>query len=253
MKMLIYAICLASLLVPAQSQTQQSAFRPFSATIRSQYWTESGKAASSSITFARSRDGSFVYANDVEYPLGKDREKRGRFSYRFDVQQRLFTLTEPFVQAAVARPIVDDAEMRQLADTYGSCRHLQDGEWKEVGRSTVLNFDVVEVEVERTSRSVQKKWVAPDLQCFALREISMIDGRLRMQREAVSLETKEPQRSLFEPPPGYELLSPLELEDRYQAKFPGNELFGRAVHNMEDRYRRAVSDAKARHEKPQRQ
>lgn len=137
---------------------------------------------------------------------------------------------------SVVKPVVDDTEFRELASAYGACDNLSDGTWKEISRSTLLGFEVIEVEEEHTERSLVKSWVAPALQCFALRHVEFIDGKLRQQWEIDSLQQKEPDASTFGPPEGYERVSPIELENRYQAMFPGSELYGRFATAMEERY-----------------
>jgi len=233
-----------------QDQKPRREFQPFSATMQARHWTDTELSEECSITFARSKDGSWARTSDIEHPLFKDRSKRGIFSYRLDVPRRLYTSTEPFVRAATVFPIVEDKELERDISIYGSCDHLRDGTWKEVGRSTILNFDVIEVEVERTDRELRTKWVAPDLQCFALKETDLTDGELRMWAEAFSIETTEPPSRSFEPPDDYERLSPLELERRYQQMFPGNVMFGPAVLNVEVQYQRAVAQANAKKKEP---
>jgi hypothetical protein len=154
-------------------------------------------------------------------------------------------MTEPFVQAAVVEPIVEDKDLRRLMSVYGSCEYLHDGTWKEVSRSRLLDFDVIEV-VELTEREVLTRWVAPELECFALRQTDVTDGVLRMREEAVSIDTREPSGNWLEPPAGYAVVTPLELERRYQEKFPGKVLYGQAIYNVEDRYQRSVAKAKAK-------
>lgn len=87
--------------------------------------------------------------------------------------------------------------MQEKHALYGSCSHLQDGKWKEVGRSTLLGVDVIEVEVGR-----RKMWVSPKFQCFALKETIDVEGQLRMENEVVSLERRESPAGLFDLPAG---------------------------------------------------
>ncbi len=108
----------------------------------------------------------------------------------------------------------------------------------------MLGFKVIEVEVEKTDRSVTKEWVAPDLQCYALRHTYVEDDELRTNIEVVSIDLREPDPTVFGPPAGYELVSPLEMETRYRARFPGHELMGLSAYKLEEQYQLAVAAAK---------
>lgn len=246
MKLLIVVIGTVALAAQDQSQEKRITFLPFQTIIRSQYWTESGRSYESSIAFIRDKDGSFIYEDDVDNPLGTTEGPRQRWRHSLNVSERIYTIEEPFLRAAVAEPIPGNMELERMVSHYGSCRFLEDGTWKRLGESTLLNLNVVEVEVERTERTVEKRWVAPDIQCFALKTTRMIEGQLRMSQEAVSIDVKAPKPGFLDLPVGYTLLSPLDLESHYQTKFPGKQFYGGDAVNMERRYRQAVDASKKR-------
>jgi hypothetical protein len=246
MKMSIFVFCAITAGAQDQVQEKRITFIPFQTIVRSQYWTESGRGYESSIKFSRDKDGSFVYEDDVAHPLGETAGARKRWRHSLNVPTRIYTIEEPFLQAAVAEPVPDDTEFERIRSLYGSCRFLEDGTWKRLGESTLLNVPVVEVEVERTDRRVEKWWVAPSIQCFALKATRMIDGQLRMSQEAVSIDLKTPPPGFLDLPAGYTLLSPLDLESHYQTKFPGKQFYGGRAVDMERRYRQAVDASKKR-------
>jgi hypothetical protein len=225
---------------------QPQRYRAFSAKLRAQYWTESGREAARSRTFHRRADGSYVFESEVDDPSDPNHGKLRRFRNVLNVSGRTFTITEPFVEAAVTRPLVDDGELNTLAAAYGECASLTNGTWKEINRSSLLGLEVIEVEVERTERTVVTHWVAPDLDCFSLKHTTVIDGRLRTLEKAVSIDPGEPDTTVLNLPKGYALVSPLELEARYQARFPGMELFGDQALRMEETYQRSIEKARVR-------
>jgi len=77
----------------------------------------------------------------------------------------------------------------------------------------------------------------------------VLDGRLRVNIEAVSVELREPDPVMFQPPVGHELVSPLMQEQRYKARFPGHELFGQAVYKLEQQYQSGLAASKQRQSK----
>jgi hypothetical protein len=242
----ILAMTLAAMAAPGLPQTGHRQYQPFTATLKEQYWTESGRYAGSHTTFARAADGSYAFISDKAAPDDKDQKPIAFFSFRFNVARRWLVETEPFTQTAVVTPIVEDSEIDSAASVYGTCDWLSDGTWKPLGQSTMLGFKVIEVEVDKTEHSITKEWVAPALNCFALKHTFVENEALRTNLEVTSIDLSEPDRALFEVPPGYERVSPLEMEARYKARFPKNELYGRSVYKLEERYQSAVAAAKQR-------
>ncbi len=235
---------LAVLTVTGYAQTPADQFRPFTARMNARYWTESGRTTERSTTFIRATDGSWAFESDTEDPVMLDQAARGWFRYTLDVKNRRYIFAESFVHAAVVRPVVDAKELQTLRGAYGTCEVANDGSRKQLGRSTLLGMEVLEVEVERTERSIILEWVAPGLQCFALKRTEVLDGNLRVRIEAVSVQTGEPDSSAFESPAGFARVSPLEMEDLYRAKFPGREMYGSQIgRRLEEEYRRALSRA----------
>jgi hypothetical protein len=219
-------------------------FRPFTATRKDQYWTESRRYDEINLTFARARNGSFALMFDAKAPDHSKQSPPLRSEYLFNVPRRWYIHAEAFTRTAVVLPIVDDTEMDRLTLDNGSCAGLSDGTWKSLGKSSMLGLPVIEVEVEKTDRSVTKEWVAPDLQCYALKRTYVEDDELRTKIEVVSIDLKEPEPKVFEPPAGYELVSPLEMENRYRVKFPGHELMGLSAYKLEEQYQLAVDSVK---------
>jgi hypothetical protein len=234
---------LAVITVPGYAQTSADQFQPFTTRMKARYWTESGRTTERSTTFVRAKDGSWAFESDIEDPVLLDQAARGWFRYTLDVKNRRYIFGESFVHAAVVRPLVDAKELQKLRGAYGTCDGVNDGSLKQLGRSTFLGLELLEVEVERDERSVLEEWVVPALQCFALKRTEVLDGNLRVRIEAVSVQVGEPDESAFEPPIGFARVSPREIEDLYRAKFPGRELFGSQAVKMEEQYRRALSRA----------
>lgn len=249
MRTLALATALLGAILPAMPQAAQDGFRPFSATLKAQYWTETGKYAERHTTFARSADGSHAFISDEAAPGDPDQTPRAFFSYRLNVSKRWRIVTESFTMTAVVTYIPDDRELKALASSYGTCDNLSNGTRTQLARSTMFGLEVVETEIERDERSLIKEWVAPSLQCFALKRTEVLDGRLRVNIEAVSVELREPDPVMFQPPVGHELVSPLMQEQRYKARFPGHELFGQAVYKLEQQYQSGLAASKQRQSK----
>ena len=181
-------------------QTPAEQFQSFTARLKARYWTESGRTTERSTTFVRATDGSWAFESDTEDPVLLDQAPRGWFRYTLDVKTRRYIISLSFVHAAVVRPIVDAQELQSLRGAYGTCDVLNDESRKQLGRSTFLGVEVVELE-ERDEHSVAVEWVAPPLQCFALKRTDVIDGNLRERVEAVSVQTGEPTKVLSNPQP----------------------------------------------------
>jgi hypothetical protein len=244
MRSYILAMALAAAAIPAVSQTSHRGFQPFTAMEKEQYWTESGRYAERHTIFMRGADGSSAYISDEAAPGDPDQTPSAVFSFRFNAARRLYIEAEPFTRTALAIPIVEDSEMDRLRSVYGTCDSLSDGTWKVLGQSAMLGFKVIEVEVDKAEHTITKEWVAPDLQCFALKHTFVENDALRTNLVVLSIDLKPPDPSFFEVPAGYELVSPLEREARYQARFPGHELLGQLVDRLEERYQSAVAAAK---------
>ena len=234
------AILLLCFVAAMPAQTPQSAAQPFSAKVRAQYWTETRRYAERLGTFSRAGNGSWAFATEVDHPTSTETGPLQRVTYLLNAVRRSYIMTEPYLRTAVELPIIDNRELARLRMAYGDCALLTDGTWKEVGSSKILGYRVIEVEEERTERSSVTKWVAPDLQCFSLKRVDVIDGDVRVREEVTSIQAGEPDRSAFEIPSGYSAVSPLEMEDRYRAKF-GKPLFGEQAVRMEEQYQRALS------------
>lgn len=235
---------IAATVMPAMPQTTQGEFRPFVATRKDQYWTESRRYVERHTTFARGADGSYAFISDKAAPNDPDQVPVAIYSQRFNALRRWSILTEPFTRTAVVTYIAEDRDLSARARDYGTCENLTNGNWKTLGRSSLLGFAVVEVEVDRGERSVTTEWVAPELQCYALRHTYVENGELRTKLEVVAIEVKEPDKKSFEPPAEHELVSPIEQEDRYRTMFPAHELFGRHTYELERSYQFGLAAAK---------
>jgi hypothetical protein len=235
---------LAVMTVSGYAQTPADRSQPFTAELKARYWTESGRTIEESWKFVRATDGSWAFESDDQDPALLDQAERGWFRYTFDVKRRRYIDSLSFVQAAVVKPVVDAQELKMLRGSYGTCDGLNDGSLKQLGRSTFLGLEVIDVEVEHDERSIIEEWVAPALQCFALKRTEVIDGNLRQRIQAVSVQLGEPDAGAFELPAGFARVSPLEMEDLYRARFPGRELFGSRIgRRLEEEYQRALSSA----------
>lgn len=234
-------------LAPAMLVAQErSAARPFTARLEARYWTETGRPEFYQRSFRRSSNGSYSFTSETDHPLQASRtdaasgNDRPSFSYVYNHSQRLLILSEPLLQAVIATPVVDDEELNNIRSAYGDCSTIGEGGTPVLSQSTFLGHRVLEIEVERTERYLEKRWVAPDLGCFTLRTIVTIDGNLRERTEAVSVDASEPPGAMFEVPRGFALLTPAEMEARYRAAFRGKPLFGDQAHELERKHQRAV-------------
>ena len=239
------AAVLGAVVLPAVSQEIRVAYKPFTARIREQYWTESGRCPERHATFARRADGSFCFISDEAAPNDPAQKPVVFFSYRLNVPRRQYISAEPFTKTACGYYIPDDRELQRMRDSYGACEHLHDGQWRLLGRSRVLGYKVYQAVTLLDCHFRPTEWVAPDLQCFALKSTDFVDGFPRERDEVSSLDFKEPDPSLFEPPAGYELLSPLEQEKRYQAMFTGAVFVGTpGINNLERQYQAGLAAMK---------
>ncbi len=72
--------------IPGTPQTVQREFRPFTATRRDQYWTESRRYDETNVTFARAKDGSFALMFDAKAPDHTEQSPPLRSGYVFNAR-----------------------------------------------------------------------------------------------------------------------------------------------------------------------
>lgn len=189
-------------------------YQPFTAQINSTYWDESGGKVSFMRTFARRGDGS--YADDGDSDTCGE---RSWVRYIFDSVKRFVAKVSSYTRSAHIAPLVTESRFRGVLEFHGSCRMLQEGAWEVVGESERLGFRVLEIQHKGGDDWTRKKWVAPELACFALLSLLIEPGNIvRTREEVLSLELGEPDPRLFEIPSDVEWITPLEELRRFETR-----------------------------------
>jgi len=192
-------------------------------------------------TFARRSDGSFVRSFEVTSPAGEV----GWSVDIVDVPNRKYVALEPFTKSATTF-YRTDSEVGESVAATGTCdslgldaeaglptRRVQAISPQQRVWDTLLGRKVAQV-IERFEVATTERWVAPDLDCFALRKSEWSSTGAHNEYTVTKLEEGEPPDSMFQIPSEYLETSPLQVEAAYAARYPGHALFGESMARLVD-------------------
>ena len=172
--------------------------------------------------FFRKSDGSYARVEESEAYDGE----RGTIRDILDVPTRTWVWAESFVNAAIVMRR-SEAQFGNLMWIEGGCRNdLEDADSKRIGESQMLGVHVIEVERKLTDGLTVRRWVAPELQCFALLDLLVEKGEVRTKNEVLSIQFGEPDPAAFRVPAGYKIVDPLQFEDLWKQRTNGRDGFG---------------------------
>jgi len=172
--------------------------------------------------FFRKSDGSYARVEESEAYGGE----RGTYWDILDAPTRIWVDAQSFINAAIVMRR-SDAQFRNFMGNEGGCRNdLEDADSKRIGESEKLGVHVIEVERKLTDGLTVRRWVAPDLQCFALLDLLIEKGEVRVKKEVLSIQFGEPDPAAFRVPAGYKIVDPLQFEDLWKQKYNGRDAFG---------------------------
>ena len=221
----------------AQSQSNEALLRGFVAHQREEYHPRNAGLPPKVThrTVAVRSDGSRAETYSVTTPAGMIEHVRSIS----DLRKRTWTKTEPSTKS-LATFHLTDSEIRDRRHSQNLCSSseisLAKKSASEVAtRAVMLGFGVIPVKVRESRHSVSR-WVAPELNCYALRETAVSEHGSRTEFQVEKLEIGDPPDAMFEGPPDYVERSPAEIEALYLAKYPGHPLFGRSLETIQQHY-----------------
>lgn len=166
--------------------------------------------------YGRKEDGSWVKVFKREFPDGQWRDVR----VVFDLATRRRVTIDPATESVVTYA-VRSGEPGGLAAGV-ACTSQTGAE-----RGRILGYEVIRAhrEFARGAGEVwqQDSWLAPALNCFALKESATYGPPLapyRSTREALWVAAGAPDASWFEVPPRYAEGSPSEVMAEFSRRFP---------------------------------
>lgn len=202
--------------------TPTERYSPLTASTKRTDFFEQGGEMVFSGQFFRKSDGSYARVLETEAYDGE----RGTIRTTLDAPTRTWVWAESFIDAAIVMRR-SDAQFRNLMGNEGGCRNdLEDADSKRIGDSEKLGVHVIEVERKLTDRLIVRRWVAPELQCFALLDLLIETGEVRTKDEVLSIQFGEPDPAAFRVPGGYKILDPLQFEEIWRQKYNGRDGFG---------------------------
>ena len=94
---------------------------------------------------------------------------------------------------------------------------------------------------------ISTKWLAVDLKCVAMRELLVVDDGsevVKVDRQAISINSGEPPTEYFEVPSNYEERGPADIDNEVQKKSPGHHVFGGGDSGVLDKLQRTYENAR---------
>ena len=189
-------------------------------------------------TIARRADGSLVESFNVKDSDSPDGNERIAV-FIWDVPSRRNIMLEPFTKSAMTQ----FRSPKEIADFLSSQQACSDAIVSaNSGRSTEQFLGYTVVRLEETSKAMNTiSWVAPDLDCFPLRQtvtfLEPAHAGLHHEDVATKIDEVEPPSSMFDVPWDYIERSPAEIQAEYSRKFGGVQFWGTSVDDAERQYR----------------
>ncbi|MGB8542869.1 MAG: hypothetical protein WCD49_14665 [Candidatus Acidiferrales bacterium] len=189
-------------------------------------------------TIARRIDGSLLRSfvvKDSDSPDGNEREA----FFIWDIPSRHNVMLEPFTKSVMTQ-VLSPKEIADFLNSQKACSETILSPDGNESTEQLLGHAVVRVE-EKLKAVHTVSWVAPDLDCFPLRQsVTFLDPQhagLRHDDVVTKIEEREPPSSTFAVPSDYTERSPLELQSEYARKYGGIKFWGTTVDDAERQYR----------------
>jgi hypothetical protein len=202
-------------LVSAKPQVVVPNVRPFVASSSKRYYAQSGDLGiEAEIEYARTSHRSTVVRQRHVYPDPAISETTSHIN-DFDKERQVFL--EPLTKSVMT---MSYPQREQLSLLHGSweetCPKATDDNTKISDDGTVLlGYHVLHLVTRSTPDWTTERWMAPELECFSLRELNSRGGA-RNELVVTSLTEGEPPMELFQIPADYVERSPREFESLYR-------------------------------------
>jgi hypothetical protein len=223
----------------SQSGSQFPVFKPFILSERVTHFSRSDMVVKYvDYTIARRSDGSLVRSfivKDSDSPDGSE----GNAVFIWDVPSRQNIMLEPFTKSAMTQ-IRSPKEMADFLSSQKACTGAMLSEKGDRSTEKLLGYPVIRVE-ETSTIMHTVSWVAPELDCFPLRQtVALLDAKhagLHHDTVVSKIEEGEPPSYIFVVPREYSERSPVEIQTEYARKYSGRQFWGTTVDNAERQYR----------------
>jgi len=205
-------------------KSQQSGFTPFTATMESRSYNPDGTLSSShQRLYAVRSNGTKIEILKIPTPDGRLTDGKSVT----DLDAGLMVSAVEATESLITHPL--------RAETVAKYRRAPTACTSDptAEHSKILGYDVVRVKREwhvAGRFTLVDKWVAPALNCFALKSTSTggAEGEPASYpyvQEVLFVLPGEPSPSLFEIPVGYVERSPSEMNAEFERRFPGHSIF----------------------------
>jgi hypothetical protein len=223
----------------SKSSPQSPAFTPFVVSKRVTHFSGAKVTKEADFTIARRMDGSLVESFMVtgsDSPDGNEREA----VFIWDIPSRHNVMLEPFTKSVMTQ-VLSPKEIANFLSSQKACSEASlPAEGNGASTEQLLGHAVVRVE-EQLKVVDTVSWVAPDLDCFPLKQtFTFLDPQhagIRHEDVVTKIEERDPPSSMFAVPSDYTERSPAELQAEYSRKYGGVKFFGTTVDDAERHYR----------------
>jgi hypothetical protein len=202
------------------------------ATIVRKYYTPSGIVERvSEIQYACTSHHSMVVKLRQIYPGPAEAEMYTHVT-DFDKGEQIYL--DPVTKSVTTMSYSQQEQASFLRGSWDeTCPKPSDGETviKDEG-AVMFGYRVLRLTTRFTPDWTAERWMAPDLECFALKEIHTSKGT-HNDSLVTAITEGEPAIELFQTPQDYVERSPLEVESRHKDA-TGNALWGPALAKRRD-------------------
>lgn len=192
--------------------------RPFTASIRTEYYSPTGNLARSVVReYARFSDRTMISRVREEFPTHDDSPWE-----IFDVRNERKLIIDPSTKSLNTRGY---GRQELLSDITNMEDESCPDNLESLPRSEVyLGYQTRFIKIHEDPDTDRERWIVPELECFPVKSI-VRKGGAHNEINAISLNEGEPSRDLAFVPPDYTERTPTEIEQIY-FKSTGKPLFG---------------------------
>jgi hypothetical protein len=209
-------VCVVGIRMRAQQSTK---YIPFTATVvRARFNGQNQKTSEETITKAIRSDGSTAVSVMRLFPDGKQYQQLMIVDIQGKRRTVIDSATESITTYTLSSKTID-----MLIKQYVDCRTL-------AAETQLIEGYSAKHEVVRgaASSATQDRWVAPDLDCFPLKETSTRDANdprsPHNETHTIAVVIGEPASSLFSIPGSYTERSPKQVLAEFAKRFPGTDV-----------------------------
>src|SRR6202034_1151946 len=200
----------------SKSSAQSPAFTPFVLSERETHFSGTNVTKEVDYTIARRMDGSLIRSFIIKDSDSLDGNPREAV-FIWDVPSRHSVMLEPFTMSAMTQVLSPE----EIADFLSSQKACSEAILSPDGNGPteqLLGHAVVRVE-EKLEVVHTVSWLAPDLDCFPLKQtVTFLDSQqpvVRRDDVVTKIEETDPPSSMIAVPSDYTERSPLVLQAEY--------------------------------------